>query len=174
MSVYKLSGWGIESRCRQLKIARVIISMTQLKLKVFDNILIDEKLYKNILVYNISYKTLIGIKPLRIRFDKVNRFYRVYDGTIYLVLFCPEKYDATCNRIRYLISQKSGIAYVISHNYIKIKIYSYDSLLLEKTLTLHNVIILVKSVSNKNQNHYYYNIFLEKCWYQLPKNNDNK
>ena len=38
----------------------------------FDSILLDEKSYKNILVYGISYKTLIGVKPLRIRFDKVD------------------------------------------------------------------------------------------------------
>ena len=29
-----------------------------------DNILIDEKPFENILVYNISYKPLIGAKPL--------------------------------------------------------------------------------------------------------------
>ena len=46
--------------------------------------------------------------------------------------------------------------------------------LLKKTLTLHNVIIVTKSVLNENQNHYYYNIFLEKCLCQLPKSNDNK
>ena len=28
-----------------------------------DNILIDEKSYKNVLVYNISYRTLIDAKP---------------------------------------------------------------------------------------------------------------
>ena len=28
----------------------------------FDNILIDEKLYENVLVYNISYITLIGVR----------------------------------------------------------------------------------------------------------------
>ena len=39
-----------------------------------DDILIDEKSYKNILVYNISYKTLIGTKPLRISFNKTNGF----------------------------------------------------------------------------------------------------
>ena len=52
-----------------LKIVRVIISMT-IKLEDidFDNILIDEKSLKNILIYDISYKTLIGLKPLRIRF----------------------------------------------------------------------------------------------------------
>ena len=48
---------------------------------VFNNSLINENSYENILVYDISYKTLIGVKPLRIRFDKVNGFIRVYDGT---------------------------------------------------------------------------------------------
>ena len=46
------------------------------------------------LTYNISYKkTLIDAKPLRIRFDRVDEFIRVYDGIRYLVLFGPEKYD---------------------------------------------------------------------------------
>ena len=30
----------------------------------FDIILVDEKSHENILVYNISYKTLIGAKPM--------------------------------------------------------------------------------------------------------------
>ena len=38
-------------------------------------------------------KTLIGAKPLCIRFDKINGFISVYDGTKYLVLFGVEKYD---------------------------------------------------------------------------------
>ena len=39
-----------------------------LKIEDFDidNILIDEKSYKNILVYNISYKSLIDSEPLRL------------------------------------------------------------------------------------------------------------
>ena len=37
---------------------------------------------------------LIGPKPLHIRFDEINRFTRIYDGTRYLELFGPEKYDA--------------------------------------------------------------------------------
>ena len=51
----------------------------------FHNILLDEKLYEYILTYDISCKTLIGAKPLRIRFDKVDGFIRVYDRTRYLV-----------------------------------------------------------------------------------------
>ena len=48
-----------------------------------DNILIDEKPWENILVYEISYKTLVDTKPLRIRFDKMDEFIRVYNGTRY-------------------------------------------------------------------------------------------
>ena len=83
------------------------------------------------MIYDISCKSLIGWKPLRIRFDRVVGLIRVYDG--------------------------------------KIKIDLYDSLPLEKKLTLHNVIILIKSVFNKEQNHYYYNKFLEKYSNQLTK-----
>ena len=65
---------------------------------------------------------MIGGKPLRIRFHKIDRFIRVYDGTRYLVLFGSEKYDFIYNRIRYLIGVKSGITYVISHNFAKIEV----------------------------------------------------
>ena len=92
------------------------------------------------------------------------------NGTRYLVLFGPEKHDPIYNRIRYLISKKDGITYVISDKYGRIKIDSYDSLpQKKKTLTLHSVIIIIKLVFDKNQNDYYYNIFLEKCSYQLAK-----
>ena len=37
-----------------------------------------------------------------------------------------------------------------------------------------DVIIFIESVFIKNENHYYYNIFLEKSSYQLPENNNNK
>ena len=114
-----------------------------------DNILIDEKSYKNILSYNISYKSLSDYKPFRIRVDKIDVFIRVYDGTRYLVLFGSEKYDSIYDRIRYLISVKSDITSTISHNYATTNAYSYDSLRLERTVTFLNVIILVKSVWNK-------------------------
>ena len=69
------------------------------------------------MVYNIAYKTLIGVKQLRIRFDKVHGFIGVYDGTRYLVLFDFQKYHEIFDRIRYLIGVKSDIIYVFSHNY---------------------------------------------------------
>ena len=128
-----------------------------------DNILIDGWSYENVLVYNNSYKSLNDSKPLRIKFDKIDGFNRVYGGTRYLVLFGSEKYDSIYNRIRYLINIKSSIAFIISNN-------SYDSLTLEKTLTFHDVIILIRSAFNKDKNKYYYSILLEKACYELHKN----
>ena len=105
------------------------------------------------LVYNISYKSLIDSKPLRIRFDKIDEFIRVYNWTRYLVLFGSEKYGSIYSRVRYLIGVKCGI--------MKVDTYNFSPQ--EKTLTLRNVIILVKSVWNKDKNNYYFNIFLEKA-----------
>ena len=57
---------------------------------ILDDIFINETSYRNILVYNISYKTLSDAKPFHIRFDKMDGFISVYDGTRYLVLFGSE------------------------------------------------------------------------------------
>ena len=59
-----------------------------------DNIIINGKSHENILIYNISYKNLIGSKPLRIRLDKIDRSIRIYDGTRYLTLFGTKNYGA--------------------------------------------------------------------------------
>ena len=75
---------------------------------------------------------MICWKPLRVRFDKIDEFIIIYDGNRYLVLLSPEKNDSIFNRIGYLVSQKSSIMYVFSHYYAKIKVGSYDSLLIEK------------------------------------------
>ena len=67
---------------------------------------------------------MIGAKPLRIWFDKVNGFIRIYDESRYLVSFRLDKYDAIFNMIRYLIGIKSSITYAISHYYAKVKVNS--------------------------------------------------
>ena len=84
-------------------------------------------------------------------------------------MFGSEKYESFYSRIRYLIRQKSVITYIFPHYIAKINIDSYDSLPIEKKLTLHNVTIHIKSVINKDKNHYYYKFFLEKCSYELAK-----
>ena len=43
--------------------------------------------YKNILIYDVAYKTPYGAKPLRIVFDKVDGYLRKYDKTKDVALF---------------------------------------------------------------------------------------
>ena len=45
-----------------------------------------------------------------------------------LALFGREKYNSIYNRIRYLISVKGGVTYIISRYYPKIKVDSCNSL----------------------------------------------
>ena len=92
-------------------------------MKDFDpfSILIDTKSHGNILVYNISYKSLIDSMPLRIRFDKIDGFIRGYDGIRYLVLTGSQKHDSIYNRTGYFISVKNDITYKFSQNYAKVK-----------------------------------------------------
>ena len=117
------------------------------------------------------FKTSTGPKQLRIRLDKIDGFIMVLDGKVkHLVLFYYGLSDKIFNNIKYLISKKSGITNSINHNFGRIKIDSYDSLPIEKILTFHNVIILIKPVVNKNQNKNYYNIFLEKRFYKYKSN----
>ena len=76
-----------------------------------------------------------------IRFDKIDGIIRIYDRTRYLTLLDNKKYYAIYDKMRYLISTKSGITYTIFHYFAKTKVDSYGSLPIEKTLTLHDVTI---------------------------------
>ena len=106
-------------------------------------------------------------KPLRIRLDKIDGLVRVGGSEFkHLVLFDDRLFDKICDKIKYLISEKSGIADSINNNFGEIRIGSYNYVPIEKILTVHNLIILIKSVANKNKNKYYYNIFLKKGLYK--------
>ena len=83
-----------------LKIVRVITSMRQSDQKILMLIIFQQMKisHENILIYDISYKTLIGSKSLRIRCKK-DGFIRIYDETRYLTLFGSEK-----SGVRYIFS----------------------------------------------------------------------
>ena len=136
----------------------------------FSDILLRKKLFENISIYDISYKAFMGAKPLCIWLEKIDGYVKIYDGVRYLVLFAPERYNAIYDRISYLISQKSGIKYSINYDFASLRFGSFNSLPIEKTLTFHNVIILIKTVVNNNENNYYYNMILEKGSYKDKPN----
>ena len=46
-----------------------------------------KKKSKNILIYDISYKTSTGAKPLRIRYNEIYGFIKTHNKIRYLVLF---------------------------------------------------------------------------------------
>ena len=84
------------------------------------------------MIYDISYKTLIDLKPLGSRFDKIDGIIRICDGTRYLTFSGTEKYDAIYNRVSYPINLKSCSTYTFSNYFAKIKVDSYDSLPIKK------------------------------------------
>ena len=65
------------------------------------------------MIYDVSYKALIGPKPRALDSIKFGRWVRIYEGTRYLILFGSKKY-AIYNRIRYLMTLKSSITWVLS------------------------------------------------------------
>ena len=55
--------------------------------------MLDEKIYKNILIYDISYKTFMGSKPLRIWFDKIDGFIKNHDRIRYSLILAHCWFD---------------------------------------------------------------------------------
>ena len=72
-------------------------------------------------------------------------------------------FDEICVKTKYLVSVKTGIKDSINHNFGEIRIDSCKSLYIEKIFTIHNVIILIKSVVDEKKKT---SIFLEKGSYK--------
>ena len=79
----------------------------------FSDILLYEKLYKEkykkTLTYDISYEISMGAKSSGIRFNEIDRFIKIHDKIRYLLLFDYSCCDKICDKIKYVISEKSGI-----------------------------------------------------------------
>ena len=80
------------------------------------------------------YQTLTFPKPLPIRFNKIDGFIRIYDGTRYLTLFGSENYDTIYYRIRYLI-------YKISYRYFILQV-NVDNIVISKVIETKNIKLL--------------------------------
>ena len=99
----------------------------------FDNILLNEKSYENISVYDISYKTSTGRKPLRIRLDKIDGFIRVRGSEfIHLVSFNYGLFDKICDKIKNILQVKKVILQIVL------------IIILEKSGLIHIILYLLK------------------------------
>ena len=77
---------------------------------------------------------------MHISFNKIDGFVKVYDRVRYMATFDYEWFDKICDRIKCLITEKSGITDSIYHDSIyhnlgKISINLYNFLPIEKFLT---------------------------------------
>ena len=101
------------------------------KLEEFDldNIWIGKKSHENILIYDLFYKTLIGPKPLLIRFDKIDGFIKIYDETKYLIFLALKNMTIFMTALD-ILRLISHITYLFSHYFAKVD--SGDCLPIEK------------------------------------------
>ena len=153
-----------------------------INIKDFDpNLLkIDKKSYKNIDIYDIGYITM-----------KESDYVKIKSGnSLYLIISEVDGHFEEKNRNKFLnldsgIKNKevlktyaeswSGIKNKIvtisgckpgenGKDFMKIKFNSDDNLPLNRTLKLHNITIIIRSVSEKDGKFYF---ILDKCLYDL-------
>ena len=141
-----------------------------INIKIFyrNNITIDEKSYKNILIYYIAYVTIKyskylkvnSVDPLYLIFGKVNGHFEEINGNKHLKL-APineskekiKKYEKLWIKIRDLVRSITMLK-------------SNDELPLNKTIEIYTMTIVVRAVFHKN-NKYYPQVFLDECLYKI-------
>ena len=134
--------------------------------KIFDphNIKIDEKSFKNILIYYIGYVTIKdskyvkidSVSPLYLIFNKVNGYFEEINGNKYLALVHTnenkqkiKKYEELWIKIRDLIRSVTKNLDDYDKKCMKIKFNSDDELPLNKTRDIPNMTIVVTAIFMK-------------------------
>ena len=106
-----------------------------------NNIKIDEKSYKNILIYYIGYVTIkkdfknFSLNPLYLVFNKVNEYFEEINGNKYLMVAPTneskeniKKYEELRIKIRYLINSVTEKSNDYDKKYMRIKSDTDDKL----------------------------------------------
>ena len=143
-----------------------------INIKNFDpNLLkIDKNWYKNIAIHYIGYITMKdpeyvkinSVNPLYLIINEADGYIKEKNGNKYLTLAFTiknkevltkytELWDGIKNEIETINGSKPG---EYKKDFTKIKFNSDDSLLLNKTLKLHNMIIIVWSVFEEDGKYY--------------------
>ena len=114
-----------------------------------NNVKIDEKSYKNILIYYIGYVTIkeyvktYSVKPLHLIFRNVNGYFEEINKSKYLTLVPTnkskekiKKYEKLWRKFRDLIRSINKNSDDYDEKYMKIKFSSDDELPLNKTIEI--------------------------------------
>ena len=168
-----------------IKIRTYCFFNDMVNIKNFDPSLIkiDQKSYKNIGIYYIGYITIRSISNYE-NINSLNLLYLIIDdadgyieennGNKYLAFSSNDKnkkvlekyaklWDETKYHIQTINSGKSG---EYEKDYIRIKFNSDDNLPLNKTLKLHMLTIIFRSVFEED-GRYYPQVFLDECLYEI-------
>ena len=134
-----------------------------------NNVKIDEKSYKNILIHYIWYVTIKGyvktssVNSLYLTFRYGNVYFKEINGNKYLSLVPTneskekiKKYEELWSKIKDLVRSITKNSDCYEEKYMKIKFHSDYELSLNKTIEIPSMIIVVKAVLNKNENNKYY------------------
>ena len=127
-----------------------------------NNIKIDEKSYKSILIYYIGYVTIkeyvkiYSVNPLYLICRYVNGYFEEINGNKYLTLFRTneskekiKKYEEKWIKIRDLIRSITKTSDDYDEKYMKIKFNSDDELPL-KTVEIPTIAIVVRTIFLEN------------------------
>ena len=146
-----------------------------------NNIKIDEKPYKNILIYYFGcvaikeYIKICSANPLNLLFRYMNGYFEEINGNKYLTLVPTnenkekiKKYEELWIKIRDLISSitKNSDDYDYDEKYIKIKFDLDDELPLNKTIEIPTITAVVRAIFLEN-NKYCPQVFLDECLYKI-------
>ena len=150
-----------------------------INIKGFDpNLLkIDQKSYKNIDIYYIGYITVKDsdyVNPLYLIISEVDGYIKEKNGSKYLVFDSAnennevlKKYNELWDGIKNEIETiNSGKTSEYDKDFMKIKFNSDDNLPLNKTLKLHNMTIVIRSVFEEHGK-FYPQVYLHECLYKL-------
>ena len=122
---------------------------------------VDEKWYKNILIYYFEYETfkdvnyvkINSVNPLHVIIGKINGYFKEIYANKYLPLVptnenkkIKKTYKERWCKIKDLIRSKTNNSDDYHKNYMRIKFNSDDNLPLNEKLWLHNVIIVIRFV----------------------------
>ena len=149
-----------------------------INIKNFDlnNIKIDERSYRNILIYNTGYVNMMwcskyvkinSVNPLYLVLNKVNGYFEEINGNKYLVLVPTneskeiKKYKELWIKIIDLIKSITTISDDYDKNYTKINFNLDDKFPLNKMIEISTMKIVVTAVFHENK--YYPQVFLDEC-----------
>ena len=142
-----------------------------INIKEFDpnNIKLDEKSYKNILIYYTAYVTIKdskyvkinSVNPLYLMINRINGYFEEINRNKYLTLVPTneikekiKKYGELWIKIRDLIRSVTKKSYDYDEKYMKIKFDSDDELPLNKTIEIPVMVIVVRAIFYENNKYY--------------------